>query len=291
MPADRAALRLLADQFLDALAARDPGRLPLAAGYHQTENGQALATGDGLWSTANGRGSYTHIIVDSTEQALAITAVLRENDRPVIAGIRLHAPDGRIAAAELVVNRSDILFYKDGPAKLAAMGGPAPIWDEPVPTAERMSREELVALANAYFDTLERNDGNRVAPFEDACRRLDNGVWATQAPEFDKLGEPPFYALGPAGQFALGYFVFVTRLRERRLPVIDEERGVVVSFPFLDHAGTVHEAHLTDGRTVPVGVKQPFTWQCMELFKMRNGRIAQIEVVLNLVPYGMGSGW
>jgi hypothetical protein len=83
----------------------------------------------------------------------------------------------------------------------------------------------------------------------------------------------------------------VTRVRERRLPVIDVERGVVVAFPFLDHAGTVHEVSLTDGRTVPIGIRQPYSWQCMEMFKMRAGKIAQIEVVLNMVPYGMASGW
>jgi len=291
MTPERADLEQLARSYLDALAARDPKRLPLAPEFRQTENGQPLAPDDGIWGTANGIGAYRHVIVDTTKQSIAISAVLLENDLPVIAGIRLRAPGGRISEAEIVVSRTDILFYKDGPQKLNAMGGPAPIWSEIVPPAERMERHELEALAEAYFDTLERNDGSRVAPFEEDCRRLDNGVWATQAPEFDKPGEPPFYALGPAGQFGLGYFVFVTRLRERRVPVIDVDRGVVVSFPFLDHAGTVHEARLTDGRTVPINVRQPYTWQCMEIFKMRAGRIAQIEVVLNKVPYGMASGW
>jgi hypothetical protein len=288
---ERSHLELLASSYLEALAARDPTRLPLAHAFRQTENGQALAIGDGLWGTANGIGAYRHIVVDTAAQSIAMTAVLLENDLPVIAGIRLQTSEGQITEAEIVVSRTDILFYKDGPQKLNAMGEPAAVWSEIVPPAERMERSELEALAGAYFDTLERNDGSRVAPFEEGCRRLDNGVWATQAPEFDKPGEPPFYALGPAGQFGLGYFVFVTRLRERRLPVIDVDRGVVVSFPFLDHAGTVHEARLTDGRTVPITVRQPYTWQCMEMFKMRAGRIAQIEVVLNKVPYGMASGW
>jgi hypothetical protein len=291
MTPERAGLEQLARSYLDALAARDPDRLPLAPGFRQTENGQVLALGDGLWGTANGLGTYRHIVVDTDTQSIAVTAVLLENDLPVIAGIRLHAPGGRIAEAEVLVSRTDILFYKDGPQKLDALGAPAPIWSEVVPPAERMERHELQALAQAYFDTLERNDGSRVAPFEDECRRLDNGVWATQAPEFDREGEPPFYALGPAGQFGLGYFMFVTGVRERRVPVIDIDRGVVVSFPFLDHAGTVHEARLTDGRTVPINLRQPYTWHCMEMFKMRAGRIAQIEVVLNKVPYRMASGW
>lgn len=291
MGADRSQLEQLADLYLEALAARDPGRLPLLPSFRSTENGQTLEIGDGLWGTANRLGTYRHVVVDEEAQSIGLTAVVHENDRPVIVGIRLHAPEGGIAAAETIVNRTDILFYKDGPQKLEAMGRPAPVWDEPASAQEWMTRDELAALAGSYFDTLERNDGRHVAPFEEGCRRLDNGVFATQAPEFDKEGEPPFYALGPAGQFGLGYFAFVTRVRERRLPVIDVARGVVVSMPFLDHAGTVHEVRLTDGRTVPIGVRQPFTWQCLEFFKMRAGRIAQIEVVLNQVPYGMPSGW
>lgn len=289
--ADRSRLEQIAELYLDALAARDPGRLPLHPDFRLTENGQTLALGDGLWGTASARGSYRHVATDSETDTIALTAVLEENGLKVIAGIRLALRDDRIAEAEMIVSRTDILFYKNGPANLEAMGGPAPVWTEVIPEAERGSREGLVALGNAYLDTLERNDGSFIAPFEETCRRLDNGVFATQAPEFDKPGEEPFYALGPAGQFALGYFTFVTRIRERRFPVVDVERGIVVTFPFLDHAGTIHEARLTDGRTVPVGVKQPFSWEIFETFKIRRGKIAQIEVVLNMVPYGMASGW
>jgi hypothetical protein len=291
MVADRTGLEQLAEHYLDALIRREPAALKLHPDFRLTENGQDLALGDGLWGSASARGGYEHVAVDLATGSVGITTVLRENGLPVIAGIRLAQRDGLLAEAEMVVSRSDILFYKNGPQNLEAMGAPAPIWTESVPEHERMSRDELIALANSYFDTLERNDGSYIAPFEESCRRMDNGVFATQAPELDKEGAPPFYALGPAGQFALGYFVFVTRIRERRYPVIDVERGVIVSLPFLDHSGTVHEAHLTDGRTVPIGVKQPFSWQIFEMFKMRAGKIAQIEVVLNMVPYGMPSGW
>lgn len=287
----RSQLEQLAELYLDALAARNPARLPLHPSFLLTENGQALRIGDGLWGTANGRGRYRHVVVDTVSNSIALTSVLFENDLPVIAGVRLAIEDDMIAQAEMVVSRRDILSYRNGAENLEAMGAPAPIWSEPIPTGERASREDLVALANDYLDTLERNDGSRIAPFESTCRRMDNGVFATQAPEFDKPNEPPFYGLGPGEQFALGYFVFVTRLRERRFPVVDVERGIVLTMPFLDHAGTIHEAKLTDGRIVPIGIRQPFSWQAFEMFKVRRGRIAQIEVVLNMVPYGMASGW
>jgi len=291
MPIDRASLEQFANLYLDSLAARDPSRLPLHPAFQLRENGQALQLGDGLWGTASARGNYEHIVVDPESAGIAIVAVMRENGRPVIVGIRLALIDGLLAEAEMIVSRTDILFYKNGPQNLEALGGPLPLWAEVVPESERASREELIALAEAYFNTLERNDGRYIAPFHDDCRRTDNGVYATQAPELDPEDGPPYYALGPAQQFALGYFIFVTEIRERRHIVMDVERGVIASQAFLDHAGTIHEAHLTDGRTVPVNVRQPFSWQVLELFKIRDGKIAQIEVVLNMVPYRMASGF
>jgi hypothetical protein len=288
---NRAELEQRSSAYLDALVARDIASVARTADCRLTENGQDLAFGDGLWGTASARGNYTHIAADPERTAAGMIAVLQENGLPVIVGIRLAWRGTELAEAEHVVSRSDILFYKNGPQNLEAMGAPAPLWSEPLAASERMTREELIAAANGYFETLEANDGTLHCSFEDDCRRLDNGVFATQAPEFDKEDGKPFYALGPADQFRLGYFRFVTPIRERRFEVIDLERGVILAQPFLDHPGTIHEVELTDGRRVPVGVKQPFTWQIFEMFKIRRSRIAQIEVLLNMVPYKMRSGW
>src|SRR5690606_26935576 len=143
----------------------------------------------------------------------------------------------------------------------------------------------------AYFEALQRNDGSRLPPIAPGCDRMDNGVMATHAPEFDAPGDPPFYALGPAEQLATGYFRFVTRIRDRRYPIIDEDYGIVFSLSFLDHSGAVREVTLTDGRTVPIGVDRPFAWQIMEVFKITGGLIRQIEVLLNHSFYGMRPNW
>jgi hypothetical protein len=42
----------LLGEYYAALAAGDPGRLPLAADVRFTENGQRIAIGTGLWATA-----------------------------------------------------------------------------------------------------------------------------------------------------------------------------------------------------------------------------------------------
>ena len=287
----RAALVLAMEAYLDAVAARDPSRAPLSPQVRFTENSQLLRIGDGFWATCNGRGRYSHIAADPLTGQAGFIGVMRENDVEVIFGLRIKLEDGLILEAETVVSRDPILFYKDGPQRLEAMGKPLPVWLEAAPPAERLPRNEMIAAAEAYFQTLERNDGTVYASFAPECDRMDNGVMATHAPEFDKAGEPLFYALGPAEQFATGYFQFVTRVRDRRFPIIDEEYGVVFSLCFLDHAGAIHEVKLTDGRTVPIGVKRPFAWQIMEMFKITGGQIRQIEVLLNQCFYGMRPGW
>jgi hypothetical protein len=46
---DRACLEGFVDQYLAALVAQDPSRLPLAKNARYTENGQELKLGDGMW--------------------------------------------------------------------------------------------------------------------------------------------------------------------------------------------------------------------------------------------------
>ncbi len=42
---------------------------------------------------------------------------------------------------------------------------------------------------------------------------------------------------------------------------------------------------------LPDGPTHPFTWEIAELFKIENGKIRQIEAVLDQAPYGMDHGW
>ena len=63
---DRACLEGIAEQYLDALVAKDPKRLPVAGGAKYTENGQRLQPGDGFWNSVTGRGTYTLHVADAT---------------------------------------------------------------------------------------------------------------------------------------------------------------------------------------------------------------------------------
>jgi hypothetical protein len=46
-----------------------------------------------------------------------------------------------------------------------------------------------------------------------------------------------------------------------------------------------------DGTPTTAGPAQPWTWEILEIFKVENNQLAEIEAFLTRPPYGMLSGW
>ena len=142
---------------------------------------------------------------------------------------------------------------------------------------------------SGYFDTLQRNDGTIHTKFHPDCNRVENGVQTTRNPEFAKI--VPVSALGCEEQFRMGNYRYDDDLRARRFPLVDEERGLVLAYGFIDHSGRIDEYQLTDGRTVKSPVRRPHSFYISELFKIDHGMIEQIEANFITVPYRMPSPW
>ena len=136
------------------------------------------------------------------------------------------------------------------------------------PEAERQSRAEMVEMASAYFEAVERNTGQEYYPFTDDCLRYENGI-ITAAP----TGQAPEGRSGCREQLQTSLIGAVTSVRDRRIVAVDRERGIVFAFAFFDH------------RTIN------WTWQLGELFKVENDQISRIEAIFIGGPYGMCSGW
>ena len=281
------------DEVLAALVSRRPTAL---AGARYTENGVELPVGDGLWGTADAIGPYRHDFTDATTGQAAAFVTVREGTTRSIMALRMKASGARVSEIEAVVARPPLFGgvggFGDGPAQLDAGGGPDAGWfGDPGP---RLPREDLRRIADAYFTGLERNDGAGDYPFANDCIRIENGFRTTLVPPTGGARETPyletFRALGVKQQFETGFFRFVTRIRERRYPVIDEARGVVFAFAFFDHDGTVRDYALADG-TSRKGVDRPFSWMIAEAFRVERGLLTRIEALMTEVPYGMGSRW
>ena len=297
---DRGCLEGLVEQFFDAYVQHNPARLPLAANVRYTENGQRLALGDGSWRSMVGKGGYRLFVTDPSAGEAAVIATLREeaNNAPqgalVLIALRLRVQNRQISEIEAFVVRS-----AQAAERVEKLGKPHPLFLQPVPAAERMSRQDLVRTANMYFSGMQLNDGKGVYPFTQDCERFENGSQSTNAPTPPGQTRPdPKTANGYSGQwgcleqFQSGLIHFVTRIRDRRFVAVDEERGLVFSFVFFDHAaGDTRHFSAPDGRAVTGGPTTPWTWELAELFRIEAGKIRRIEAILERAPYGMGSGW
>jgi hypothetical protein len=287
---DRACLSGFVDQYLAALVAHDPGRLPWARGVRFTENGQQLSLGDGLWGTATAPGKYRLYVADPEDGQAGFFGTVFESGTPVLLALRLRIEDQTISEVETIVARQQ--FGSSLPSAGQAVedrGQPRAQFLRTVPAAQRQSREELVRVANSYFTGLAANTGRNTAPFASTCERWENGTQTTNRPHTAAQGGPDILAMSCEAQQKSGFFSFVTSIRDRRFPVVDRERGLVLAFGFFEHQGRIKDIKLTSGETMPSPVRSPTTLEIAELFQIDRGLIDQIEAVLNIVPYGMRS--
>ena len=308
---DRACLNGFVDQFVDALAAHDPSRLPVTRWVKYTENGQQLELGDGFWRTAGARGAYKLYVDDPEAGQVGFEGVLQEAGHPVLLALRLKIENRKISEIETIVARGGLT--ETGAGNLEKLGKPRAGFDEEIPPAERVSRAELIRTADKYFSGMQKDDGKGdYSFFGDDCNRLENGMQTTNnltpmpglsasgqprpAPsaKYDPATNPTMYSAGWSckDQFRSGLLHFVSRIRDRRYPIVDEERGIVWGFGFFDHqAGDTRNFETPTGQHVTAGPTTPWTWEIAEFFKVRHGQLHEIEAVLTQSPYGMCSGW
>lgn len=283
----RTELYALADAYLDALEAKDPARLPWADDAVFTENNVRLEPGDGLWNTISARPrTYDLKVADPATGQVAWFGLVEEHGHPAIMALRLCVKMLKIAEVETVICRS----MEFGPfPSIETYVAPRPLMLADVPEAQRCTRERMIAIANGYFDTLELNDGTLHTEFTDDCDRIENGLQTTNNPDIEGY---PIAAMGCAAQFRLGQYIYDDRLRDRRFPLVDEQKGIVLAGGFIDHTGKVVDVTWTDGVTKTKSVFHfPHSFALLELFKIVEGKIAGVEAVFITVPYNMPSPW
>jgi hypothetical protein len=281
---NRTTLYSVLDSYLAALAAKNPARVPWAKGVRNSENNVMIPVGEGLWGTISGLGSYQLRFADVKTGEVGYFGTVHEPLEESAFTLRLRVDkQGKIADAEtLVVRQSDSGIKFENPR----------YWDKPILNSKPVkpsSRSAMIALSDGYFSTLQMNDGTLHTKFHPDCDRVENGVQTTHNPEFAKI--VPVAALGCEAQFKMGNYRYDDRLRARRFPLVDEERGLVLAYGFIDHSGKLDTYQLTDGRTVKSPVRRPHSFYLAELFKIDDGMIMQIEANFITVPYWMPSPW
>src|SRR5690348_12325848 len=298
-PCDRACMRGLVDRYLAALVSHNPAGLPLNRDVKFTENTARLKVGtEGLWVGASELPTGFRIYaIDVGAGQAGFYGVMKERGRPLIIALRLKVVNGQITEIEHVLARG----LRAETVKNLAI--PRPEFTTMLPRASRLPRQQMVNIADSYFEAIEHANG-KLAPFADDCVRRENGGQTTHnakpvpwpVPLGSKAADDAMAYIGTlscSDQLDTHVMDFITRLWPRRHEIVDEELGLVFSFPMFQHrggSGTLKVYNVPGVDSLPLGGSSS-NMQAGEIFKIDHGHIAAVEAMGAQLPYGTKSGW
>jgi hypothetical protein len=223
---DRTCLKSTLDKYLDAVVQHNPSAAPLAIGYRQTENAIVRKPGSGVWLTAKALGKVQRRYLDPEAGQAAYFGTLEEENGTAVVTVRIKIENGKITEAEWMTARKGDpgIGVGAGAQANASFHDPDYLTAHPptervVPKAERLSRSDMVAITNSYFDGLTAHDGSLIIAHP-GCVRLENGFLTTQR---------PVASGGTSDCMSNGGMANIFAVTARRYPIVDEEAGVVLA--------------------------------------------------------------
>jgi len=286
-------LKSALDQYLDALCRRDPAALQVTPAMRFTENTAHLQLGEGLWRTITGLGSYKHYFMDEVSGQAGFIGLIEENGIGARLTLRIKLEDGKFSEIETLVVRSGEMDSTTEPKSIN------PVWLEPL--VRPHNREEIVQIADRYFEAIERNDGDAVA-FNPSAIRTENGKWTTSNPHekapFGEIetddGVKDFFALDLKEQFDVQSNGYIESVTPRRWLIVDEQQGLAFGFFRFNVAGNVtKQSYMKGARQADMvpEFQRPLSGLMAEAFKVDNGQICHIDAEFISVPYKASDGW
>ncbi|MBB3358333.1 MULTISPECIES: hypothetical protein [unclassified Novosphingobium] len=274
---DRACLTAMMESYIDAIPTHDRAGQPIAAGTRETVNGRVSpAQSDYFWKLVDGI-TYRQILADPSTGQVAMLGVATEAGGRGAYWLRLAVKNRQITEIEQVIG--------DRPAGgVPGLAAPNPYFEQILPEQSRSTRAQLIAIADSYFEGLQRHDGAGVQSAL-GCRRYENGNQTSLNP----LGNT--WACN-----VMSDYTYMDKIKERRFPIVDVERGIVVGAMVIEVSKPKASAAITGA--VPGGPQsvvplfsRPHDTLIQEVFKIADGKIQEINVIRQDMPYQWGSGW
>lgn len=248
-PCDKACLVQMMHAFFVAAVSRRFEKIPALQHAEIRENTRIIALSDSTWAKVRAIRS-TLVFADAvTGNVIGRAGVELADGKPAFLSTRLRVvANGKISDVEIAADTSNRVV-KDY------------VWnldknlEKVLPPEERIDRIALEALLLRYFMTLSTHIAVK-ADFDDSCNRYHSGAQITNVARnaveggpartcvSSNEGSPPW---GPA--------------TEQRVPVIDEERGIVIGITLLHYLKS------------PRGSKMYVN----EIFKVVKGKIVKID--------------
>jgi len=233
---DRACLANYLDQYLEAVAANDASQAPLSFGFRQTENAIVVPNDEGLWASVTGLGELQRRYFDPTDQTAGFFGLLEEGDDLAVVALRMKVANSQITEAEWHIGRE---------ADVGITGEPGEVLFDVenllvnppnegfVPLDRRINRDDLIAVANSYFDGIIAQNG-KVIKGHPGCSRRENGADTFGGPmrEGSTVGYNGTIDCRTEGDYGLA------QISARRVQVVDiDQQIVMMSVVFLRRPG------------------------------------------------------
>jgi hypothetical protein len=271
-PCDRACLTAFVDSYFKALFSHDAHGLPQADHARITENGTEKPLANTFWQTA-AETVFRFDIVNPRRGDTGTEAVIRNSDgTKTMYMLRLKVQNGAITEIETIkANKGEADRLWD-PDRLKEV---SPALKLSIRDSQRDSYYDLIAAADSYWRAFQTNGTpayHRARLLPDSIR-IENGVQTTGLVRDGVFNDT-------ARGFDDGRFIG-RNIWDRRYPVVDEERGVVLSIVrFGLKAGAKSQSLATANDRLVA-----------EFFAIKNGFIQEIQAVLFNLPDAKSTGW
>lgn len=271
-PCDRACLTKHIDVYFAALKANSPQALPQASKARITENMVEKKLADTFWDGAEDS-VFRFDIVNTRRGDTGTEAVIRNADgSKTLFMVRLKVAEGRITEIETIkANKGDADRLWD-PDRLTEV---SPYLKQSIREPDRDSYYDLIGAAESYWRAFQTNGtaSYRKARLLPDSVRFENGLQTTG------LVRDGVFQDTSRG-FDEGRFLG-RNIWDRRYPVVDEERGIVLSIVrFGLKAGAKSQSVATANDRLVA-----------EFFAVKSGYIQEIQAVLVNLPDAEPSVW
>ena len=217
---DRACLTGFVDAYFAALLANDASKLPQAAKARITENSLEKKLADTFWASAEAT-VYRFDAVNTRRGDTGTQTVIRNADgTKTMHMVRLKVQNGAITEIETIKANQGEADRLWGPDQLTEV---SPYLQQSIREADRDSYYDLIGAAESYWRAFQTNGtpNYRKARLLPDSKRFENGLQTTGLVRDGRFNDT-------SRGFDEGRFIG-RNIWDRRYPVVDEERGIVLS--------------------------------------------------------------
>jgi hypothetical protein len=269
---DRACLTGFVDAYFAALIANDASKLPQAARARITENSTEKRLADTFWPGAE-ETVFRFDIANTRRGDTGTQTVIRNADgSKTMHMLRLKVQNGAITEIETIKANQGDADRLWGPDQLTAV---SPYWKQSIREADRDSYYDLIGAAESYWRAFQTNGtpNYRKARLLPDSTRWENGLQTTGLVRDGRFNDT-------SRGFDEGRFIG-RNIWDRRYPVVDEERGAVLSIVrFGLKAGAQSQSVATSNDRLVA-----------EFFAVKAGYIQEIQAVLFNLPDAKPTNW